>query len=175
VRVLIDGMGGGYFLSPAYERLRRHDVPVFRFMHSPLPWRMPFLNLRTHRKILALDGRIAFTGGLNIGDENLLADRPRHPVRDTHFRFEGPVVAQLIEAFAEDWLFAAGENLAGEAWFQPLYEVGEGVARVILSGPDQDLEKIEFMILEAIRLRASVNQNHDPLFSAGRPIGHRAR
>jgi len=47
-------------------------------------------------------------------------------------------------------LFAAGENLAGEAWFPPLYEVGEGVARVILSGPDQDLEKIEFMILEAI-------------------------
>jgi len=83
VRVLIDGMGGGYFLSPTYERLRRHDVPVSRFMHSPLPWRMPFLNLRTHKKILALDGRIAFTGGLNIGDENLLAGRPhsgaRHP------------------------------------------------------------------------------------------------
>lgn len=50
VRVLIDGIGGGYFLSPAYERLRRNGVPVFRFMHSPLPWRMPFLNLRTHKK-----------------------------------------------------------------------------------------------------------------------------
>jgi hypothetical protein len=70
VRVLIDGMGSGYFLSPAYQRLRRHDVPVLRFMHSPLPWRMPFLDLRTHKKIVALDGRIAFTGGLNIGDEN---------------------------------------------------------------------------------------------------------
>ena len=62
-------------------------------MHSPLPWRMPFLNLRTHKKILALDGRTAFTGGLNIGVENLLAARPRHPVRDTHIKFEGPVVA----------------------------------------------------------------------------------
>ncbi|MGA2408940.1 MAG: phospholipase D-like domain-containing protein [Candidatus Binataceae bacterium] len=150
VRVIIDGIGGGYFLSPTYERLRRHEVPVFRFMHSPLPWRMPFLNLRTHKKILGLDGRIAFTGGLNIGGENLLAARPRHPVRDTHFKFEGPVVAQLIKAFAGDWLFAAGENLAGEAWFPPLCEAGEAVARVILSGPDQDLEKIEFMILEAI-------------------------
>jgi cardiolipin synthase len=150
VRVLIDGVGGGYFFSPTYKRLRRHDVPVFRFMHSPLPWRTPFLNLRNHKKILALDGRIAFTGGLNIGGENLLADQPRHPVRDTHFRYEGPVVAQLIEAFAEDWFFAAGENLVGEAWFPRLYEVGKGVARVIVSGPDQDLEKIEFMILEAI-------------------------
>jgi cardiolipin synthase A/B len=150
VRVLIDGIGGGYFLSRAYERLRREDVPASRFMHSPLPWRMPFLNLRTHRKLLILDGRVAFTGGLNIGAENLLAARPRHPVRDTHFRFEGPVVAQLVEAFAEDWLFASGENLGGDAWFPPLEKIGDAAARVILSGPDENLEKIEFMILEAI-------------------------
>lgn len=150
VRVLIDGIGGGYFLSPAYRRLRRHRVPVFRFMHSPLPWRMPFLNLRTHKKLLVLDGRVAFTGGLNIGGENLVADGPRHPVRDTHFRVEGPVVAQLVDAFAADWFFAAGENLAGDAWFPPLDDVGEAVARVIVSGPDEDLEKIEFVVLEAI-------------------------
>ncbi len=150
VRVLIDGIGGGYFVSPAYERLRQSDVPVCRFMHSPLPWRMPFLNLRNHKKILALDGRLAFTGGLNIGGENVLAQQPRHPVRDTHFRVEGPVVVQLVEAFAEDWLFAAAEDLAGEAWFPPLDESGDAVARVILSGPDADIEKIEFVILEAI-------------------------
>jgi cardiolipin synthase len=150
VRVLIDGIGGGYFLSSTYKRLRQHDVPVFRFMHSPLPWRMPFLNLRTHKKMLTLDGRIAFTGGLNIGGENLLANQPRHPVRDTHFRVDGPVVAQLVEAFAQDWLFIANENLEGKAWFPALDEVGEAEARVILSGPDENLEKIEFMILEAI-------------------------
>jgi cardiolipin synthase len=150
VRVLIDGIGGGYFLSSTYKRLRQHGVPVFRFMHSPLPWRMPFLNLRTHKKMLALDGRIAFTGGLNIGGENLLANHPRHPVRDTHFRVDGPVVAQLVEAFAQDWLFIANENLEGEAWFPALDEVGEAEARIILSGPDENLEKIEFMILEAI-------------------------
>lgn len=150
VRVLIDGVGGGYFLSPAYEKLRRRGVPAFRFMHSPLPWRMPFLNLRTHRKVLALDGRIAFTGGLNIGGENRLADLPRHPVRDTHFRVEGPLVAQLVEAFADSWLLAAEEDLAGDAWFPALHEAGEAVGRVIVSGPDEDLEKIELMILEAI-------------------------
>jgi cardiolipin synthase len=119
-------------------------------MHSPLPSRMPFLNLRSHKKILVLDGRVAFTGGLNIGGENLVAEGPRHPVRDVHFRVEGPVVAQLVDAFAADWFFAAGENLVGDAWFPPPEDVGEAVARVVVSGPDEDLEKIEFMILEAI-------------------------
>ncbi len=152
VRALIDGIGGGYFVSQAYGKLRRARVPVARFMHSSLPWRMPFLNLRSHKKILGIDGRIGFAGGLNIGAENLVRHHPPHPVIDTHFRFEGPVVAQLIEVFADDWTFATGEQLAGERWFPPLEPVkgGRSVARVVTSGPDQDLEKIEFLILEAI-------------------------
>ena len=150
VRVLIDGVGSGYFFSPVYWRLRQHDVPIVRFMHSFLPWRMPFLNLRIHKKILVVDGRIAFTGGMNIGVENLLQSQTKHAVRDNHFRFEGPVVMQLMEAFAEDWFFATGDNLAGNAWFPPLENIGNAEARVILSGPDEDLEKNEFVILEAI-------------------------
>ena len=152
VRVLIDGFGGGYFVSSTYRQLRRARVPVARFMHSPLPWRMPFLNLRSHKKILAIDGRIAFAGGLNIGGENLTRSNPAHPVIDTHFRFEGPVVAQLVEVFTDDWSFSTGEQLAGPRWFPELgpAEGGNSVARVVTSGPDQDLEKIEFVILEAI-------------------------
>jgi cardiolipin synthase len=156
-RVLIDGFGGGYIRSATYQRLRRAGVPVARFLHSPLPWRMPFLNLRSHRKILAVDGRVAFTGGLNIGAENLTGDRPDQPVYDTHFMVVGPVVAQLIEAFADDWLFATGQRLDRDAWFPVLESEGNCVARVVTSGPDQDVEKIEFMILEAVACaRASV-------------------
>ena len=152
VRVLIDGIGGDYFTSPTYHRLRQARVPVARFMHSTQPWRMPFLNLRSHKKILGIDGRIAFAGGLNIGGENVTRNHPSHPVIDTHFRLEGPVVAQLIEVFADDWAFTTGEHLAGEKWYPQLPPVAGGscVARVVTSGPDQDLEKIEFMILQAI-------------------------
>ncbi|SPJ17014.1 Phospholipase D/Transphosphatidylase [Burkholderiales bacterium] len=150
VRVLIDGFGGGYFRSATYRRLRRAGVPVARFLHSPLPWRMPFLNLRTHKKVLGVDGRIAFTGGLNIGAENLTRRQPRRPVFDTHFLFEGPVVAQLIDVFADDWFFATGQQLAGDGWFPPMESAGDSVARAVTSGPDQDIEKIELMILEAI-------------------------
>lgn len=166
VRVLIDGVGGGYFVCRAYEKLRHARVPVARFMHSSLPWRMPFLNLRSHKKILAIDGRIAFAGGLNIGAENVTRAHPAHPVIDTHFRFEGPVVAQLVDVFANDWSFTTGEQLAGERWFPQLSPVDGGncIARVVTSGPDQDLEKIEFVILEAIACARSAVRIMTPYF-----------
>ena len=150
VRVIVDGVGGGYIVSPAYRLLRRNGVPVARFLHTQLPWRMPFLNLRTHKKLLSVDGRMAFTGGLNIGDENRVLENPPYPVRDTHFLFEGPVVAQLNDVFAQDWLFASGEQLTGEAWFPAIGDAGTAIARAIASGPDQDIEKIESVILQAI-------------------------
>jgi cardiolipin synthase len=133
-------------------------------MHSALPWRMPFLNLRSHRKILCVDGRIAFTGGLNIGAENVIAGNPHHPVLDTHFRLDGPVVAQLCEAFAGQWYFTTGETLAGPAWFPGLAAAGDSLARVITSGPDQDLEKIELLVLEAIACARSSIQIMTPYF-----------
>ena len=150
VRVLVDGVGSGWLLSRAYGRLRRLGVPAGRFMHTVLPWRMPFLNLRTHKKILVVDGRIGFTGGMNISRDNVMALRPADPVQDTHFRVEGPVVGQLVAAFALDWSFVTGQDLDGDAWFPALEPAGGATARIITSGPDQDVEKIEFAVLQAV-------------------------
>ncbi|OYV33044.1 MAG: cardiolipin synthase [Rhodospirillales bacterium 20-64-7] len=150
VRVLIDGIGGGWLWSAAYRRLRRRGVPAARFMHSPLPWRMPFINLRSHKKILVVDGTVGFTGGMNIADENVMATHPKAPVQDLHFRIEGPVVLQLTEAFAQDWQFVTDEDLEGGAWFPPPPETDGALARVIDAGPDEDIEKIEFAVLEAV-------------------------
>ncbi len=150
VRVLVDGVGSGYFRSGTYIALRRLGVPVARFLHSLAPWRMPFINLRNHRKLLIVDGGLAYTGGLNIGAENLVRTRPRHPVLDKHFEISGPVVAQLCDAFSEDWRFATGEALTGPGWFPVLGACGETRARTVTSGPDQDLEKIELLIMEAV-------------------------
>ena len=164
VRVLVDGIGGGYFVSPAFARLRRGGVPAARFMHSAWPWRMAFLNLRTHKKLLVVDGRDAFAGGLNIGAENLLASRPPHPVRDTHFAVAGPVVAQLMATFAEDWLFATGEALDGDAWYPSLAPSGPSVARVVTSGPDREIERIESLALIAIACAGRSIQVMTPYF-----------
>ncbi|MDP9094956.1 MAG: phospholipase D-like domain-containing protein, partial [Pseudomonadota bacterium] len=151
VRVLIDGVGGGYFLGAAYHRLRRAGVVSARFLHSVLPWRMPFVNLRSHKKILVVDGVIGFTGGMNIADENVMATRPTQPVQDTHFRFEGPIVGQLVEDFLQDWAFATEEMLDGPAWFAEELDLGNGfAARAVDAGPDKETEKVEFTILQAI-------------------------
>jgi cardiolipin synthase len=164
VRVIVDGVGGGWIRSGAYHRLHHAGVPAGRFMHSPLPWRMPFLNLRTHKKILVVDGRIGFTGGINIGDENVLATRPPQPVRDTHFRVQGPVLQQLTEAFARDWAFVMEEELDGEAWFPALGQAGGATARVIASGPDEDIEKVEFAVLQAVACARTSIQLMTPYF-----------
>ena len=150
VRVLIDGVGGGYFCSGTYNHLSRAGVPVARFLHSYFPWRMPFVNLRNHRKVMVVDGRIGFTGGLNIGAENISADKPPFVVLDTHFQLEGPIVEQLTDAFADDWLYTTGEKLLTENWFPPLENAGQALARVVTSGPDEDMEQIEFVALHAI-------------------------
>jgi cardiolipin synthase len=164
VRVILDGIGAGYFRSPAWRRLHGAGVPAVRFMHSPLPWRMPFLNLRTHEKLLVVDGRLAFTGGLNIGRENVLAGSPPAPVRDTQFAVTGPVVTQLLEAFRQDWQFVTGEELSGRAWEATGDEDGEAVARVVTAGPDQTLENIEFVVMQAIACARSSIRIVTPYF-----------
>jgi hypothetical protein len=111
---------------------------------------MPFLNLRSHKKLLIVDGSLGFTGGVNISDGNRLASKPSFPIRDTHFRIEGPVVEQLAQAFAADWSFVAEEDLEGDVWFPPLHAVGDVTARVVTSGPDADIEKIATVILQAV-------------------------
>ncbi|WP_428684725.1 phospholipase D-like domain-containing protein [Reyranella sp.] len=169
VRVLIDGVGGGYFWSGTYNRLRKAGVPVARFLHSYFPWRTPFVNLRNHRKLLVIDGRVAFTGGLNIGAENVVAGNPAHPVRDTHFRIEGPVVEQLTDAFADDWQFTTGGQLDDD-WFPRLEPVGTVLARVVPSGPDEDMEQIEFVTLHAISCARESIRVVTPYFLPGEPL-----
>jgi len=150
IRVLIDGIGSGYPFSAAVRALERAGIPVARFMFHLLPWRMPFLNMRSHKKLLILDGRIGFAGGLNIGAENTREFPAARRVEDVHFRAEGPVVAQLMLTFVEDWTFTTGEALAGEAWWPDIPPAGTSVARGISSGPDEDLRKLESILATAI-------------------------
>jgi len=146
-RVLIDGVGGGYLRYPMLRRLRRAGVPAASFLHSWRPWRMPFLNLRNHKKLLVADGVLAFTGGMNITGATMA---PRPGLRDAHAAVRGPAVPQLLRAFAEDWAFTTGERLTGPAWWRPPDTAGTTAARAITSGPDEDTGTLETVLAAAI-------------------------
>ncbi len=125
-------------------------MPLALFLPRWLPRVTPYANLRNHRKILVVDGRCGFTGGMNIREGHYPEVRPRHPIQDLHFRVEGPVVAHLQEAFAEDWVFCSGELLQGERWFPPLEPAGVSPVRGIADGPDEDFEKLRLTLLGAL-------------------------
>ncbi|QCE33709.1 cardiolipin synthase [Acetobacteraceae bacterium] len=151
VRVLIDGVGSGYFVSAIKKSLTRQGVPCARFLHSFLPWKTPFLNLRNHRKLLLIDGKEGFVGGINIGSENLESFlHPKDRVDDTHFHIKGPIIRQLVEVFERDWAFTTKEHLSGDAFFPAVDLEGETPMRTITSGPDTDLEKLVYVWLQAI-------------------------
>jgi cardiolipin synthase len=147
VRVLIDAVGARYAWPPITGRLRRARVRAARFLPTWVPARLPFFNLRNHRKLLVVDGRLGFTGGMNIREHFLPG---QDGGRDLHFRVEGPVVGQLQETFAEDWAFTTRERLHGEAWFPRLEPAGPVLARGIPDGPDEDFENIRWSLLGAL-------------------------
>jgi cardiolipin synthase A/B len=150
VRVLVDAVGARYSWPTVTRLLRRARVPVALFLPALKASTLAFFNLRTHRKVLIVDGTIAFTGGMNIRAGHVLGDAPKHPVVDVHFRVQGPVVARLQEVFAKDWAFTTGEALGGQAWFPPQAACGTTLARVVTDGPDDDFEVLRDLLLGAI-------------------------
>lgn len=148
VRVLIDGVGEKYSWPRASGLLRRHGVPVALFLPPKLIPPQLSINLRNHRKVLVADGRIGFTGGMNIGKRHLAKTANTRRVTDMHFRFMGPVVAQLQGAFLEDWGFSTG------TYEMPLtmHEQCEGdcLCRVITDGPDNERDPLASILVAAV-------------------------
>jgi cardiolipin synthase len=152
VRVLLDSVGIGYFFPAPLHRLKAGGVTVARFLHTWVPWRMPFLNMRNHRKILVVDGARAFMGGMNIAADHSLRLAGRDYVDDVHFQIDGPVARSIMDAFARDWTFTTDELLDQECWWPPIAEQGRVQARGLRSGPDADIYKIEMLAGAALTL-----------------------
>ncbi|MFP4687583.1 MAG: cardiolipin synthase [bacterium] len=150
VRVLIDDIGAKYSMPTVTRWFYERGIPCRRFMKSLLPWHIRYYNLRSHRKIMVVDGQIGFTGGINIRESSMHSLHPDFPISDLHFRLRGPVVAQLQRVFFEDWAFTCGEILDGESWFPRLKQEGEVCARGIADGPDEDYNRLEYILHSAI-------------------------
>jgi len=168
VRVLIDD--AGTMDSDVDRLLREQGVVVERFLPARLSRRLAHFNLRNHRKVLVIDGRLGFTGGMNIHQGHLLAQQPAWPVRDTHFRVEGPVVAHLLEVFAEDWEFTTGEAILGELEWPALEPVGPIAARGVADGPDELGGGVRLALLGALACAQSSVKIVTPYFLPDQPV-----
>jgi cardiolipin synthase len=106
--------------------------------------------LRNHRKILVVDGRVGFTGGVNVGNEYIGRQSQFGYWRDTHMLLRGPSVLQLQQVFAQDWFFAADEELVAPELYPPACEPGDQTVQIIASGPDLPVEVCHELFFAAI-------------------------
>jgi cardiolipin synthase len=153
VRVLLDWLGSNKLDKEQLETMERAGVDVRRF-HEPVWYHLDRINNRTHRKELIVDGRIGFTGGVGIADQwTGHAEDPEH-WRDTHFRAEGPVVAQMQAVFLDNWMKVTGEVLHSDEYFPALAESGVGAGQMFSSSPQGGSESMQLMYLLAITAAA---------------------
>jgi cardiolipin synthase len=149
VHVLLDWVGTGRIDGKYLDQMKAAGVELERF--HPLRWyTLTRINNRTHRKLLVIDGRIGFTGGVGIADEwRGNAQSPQH-WRDSHFQLKGPAVAQMQAAFNDNWIKTRAKVLFGEDYFPELHEVHHSLAQVFKSSIDEGSESVRLMYLLSI-------------------------
>jgi cardiolipin synthase len=149
VHVQVDWLGSQRMESQLLELMQEAGVQVYRY--RPLHWyNLGRVNNRTHRKLLVVDGRIAFTGGVGIAD--LWAGNAQDPQhwRDIHFRLEGPAAAQFQAAFNDNWIKSTGKVLNGDAYFPELSAAGTVPAQMFMSSPAGGSASMHLMYLMTI-------------------------
>lgn len=149
VHLLLDWVGSGKMDAELLKEMKDSGVEVERY--HPLKWfNLGRFNNRTHRKILVVDGKIAFTGGLGVADHWLGHAQSTKNWRDTHFQLEGPAVAQMQAAFMDNWIESRSQVLHGEDYFPALEQAGNEIAQVFKSSPDEGAESVRLMYLLSI-------------------------
>ncbi|MCC4587869.1 cardiolipin synthase [Xanthomonas sp. NCPPB 1067] len=157
VRLLMDAIGSSAMPRRVLRTLREAGVETAWFHPSQFlkPFKRPWLNLRTHRKLVVVDGRVGFTGGINVTDEENEQVRP-DAYRDLHVRLQGHVVRSLQLVFLEDWLYATGQGRAAfhgqQLWPGDVPSRAQGTvdAQVLVSGPDSSWESIHRLMVATI-------------------------
>lgn len=152
VNVLLDGIGIGYSWHKSDRVLKKLGVKTARFLPAISFTSIRFINLRNHRKILCVDGEVAYIGGMNLSQNNVVSSAV-HPIDDVHFKVTGPVIDQVSQVFMEDWLFATGESIEFPSYTPKAAQQRSEqsvIARVIQDGPDQDHNKIRWTLINAL-------------------------
>ena len=161
IHVLLDWLGADKIDAEYITAMKAAGIEVERY--HPLRWyNWSRMNNRTHRKLLVVDGRIGFTGGVGIADEWEGNGSAKDHWRDSHYKIEGPAVAQMQAAFGDNWIKARAQVLFGSAYYPELAQIGRSRAQVFKSSPDEGSESVRLMYLlsiasstKSIRLQAA--------------------
>jgi cardiolipin synthase len=149
VHVVLDWVGTGKIERQYLDDLRAAGVEVERY--HPLSWyNITRFNQRTHRKLLVVDGRIGFTGGVGIADLWSGNAQDKDHWRDSHYRLEGPSVAQMQAAFTDNWIKTRAAVLFGPEYFPALEPAGDSLAQVFKSSRGEGSESVRLMYLLSI-------------------------
>lgn len=147
--LILDAVGAGKIDGKALETMRAAGVEIERY-HAPSWHTLDRMNNRTHRKLLVVDGRVGFTGGVGIADKwDGMADSSDH-WRDSHFRLQGPAVAEMQATFVDHWLATRGVLLHGQDYFPELAPVGDMRAQMVRSSVEDGAESLHLMYLLSI-------------------------
>jgi cardiolipin synthase len=152
VRFIYDDVGSWGLNRKFRKQMRAAGVDVRCFMRVAFPWLTSRVNYRNHRKIVVVDGHVAYTGGINIAERYLRRSKRLGMWRDTHLKLEGDAVAMLNAVFATDWYFVSGKQRLGDydKYFPPTRVNGEVPVQIASSGPDSDWASIMQAFFSAI-------------------------
>jgi cardiolipin synthase len=166
VRVIYDDVGSWNIRKPYIKKMREAGVQIYPFIPVRFPSFSSKINYRNHRKILVVDGKIGFVGGLNIADKYLHGLPHLGPWIDTHLMVEGEAVAALDRVFIADWDFVSGEELPPDSSLQNVVRTGNRcLVQVASSGPDTDWATIMQVYFSAIATAKSSIYLTSPYFS----------
>ena len=152
IKILYDDVGCWrfWFRREFFNEMKSHGIEIVPFLPTKFPIIGGKLNYRNHRKIVVIDGRIGYTGGINIGDEYMGKNKKFGYWRDTHIRIEGTSVYMLQMTFLIDWYYNTKEVLLNTSYFPRLDNFGNSMIQVVASGPDSDWEAIHYAYFLAI-------------------------
>ena len=144
VHVLLDWVGSAKIDASFLEQMKSAGVEIEKF-HKPEWHTLARMNNRTHRKLLVIDGSTGFTGGVGIAPKWTGSGQDAEHWRDSHFRIEGPAVAQMQAVFMDNWLKITGKVMHGESYFPALQTMGSSDAQVFSSSPSGGSESMALM------------------------------
>ena len=169
VRVIVDGVGAFYSFPRAVPLLQKAGVQAVSFLPPRLFPPTFHFNLRNHRKLLVADGRIGFVGGMNIRDLHLVeSSPPAARTSDIHFELAGPVVAQIQQAFLEDWGFCTRDRTPIP--LPDLQAPGQAMCRTVTDGPNEDLDRLALILSGAVNSARSRVRIMTPYFLPSREL-----